>query len=124
MNHEDIFKSEVSLDIDACGLSDEEHFSFPDKIDLSYRIELDWRDWGLKDINVSPVGKVEFDIEALDDDDRVIRTIPISIDFEAIDTKLEWVEGHSYVPEMLYIHMTSADVVTEVELSFYYQKQS
>jgi len=117
---EDEFSMEVDLDLRVEGLGDGEEASGPEKVLLTYRIELDWRSWGLKDINVAPRGEVEFEVEIVVDD-KLMDTIPVS--FDTANTGVYWVAGHSYVPESLMVKVDNTGKLLESELNFYFQSQ-
>lgn len=118
---QDEFSYDVDLDLQVDGLGEGEAATGPEKISLTYSIELDWRSWGLKDINVFPRGKVEFEAEIVDVDDNVVDAITVSFDIG--DAELNWVEGHSYVPESLEIRVDRSGKVLSAELNFYFQSQ-
>ena len=120
---EDEFSMDVDLELHVEGLGDGEASSVPGKVSLTYRIELDWRSWGIKDINVAPLGEVEFEVEIVDVEDSPVDTIPVNIDFVDVDTALNWVAGHSYVPESLEVSINRSGEITGVELNFYFQSQ-
>ncbi|MBE3101903.1 MAG: hypothetical protein IMZ47_06495 [Firmicutes bacterium] len=115
---------EVDLVLDVEGLGDGETASGPGKIPLKYDIEVEWRSWGIKDINVSPRGEVEFEAEILDAEGNVRDTITVSFAFVDIDVDLRWVAGHSYVPESIEIKTDKTGAVLGVELNFYFQSQA
>jgi len=90
--------------------------SQPRQVLLTYDIEVEWRSWGIKGINVSPTGVIEFDVEMLDVD-----TLNICIDMR--DVEIYWVKGHSYVPESLMVRVDKSGKLLEAELSFYFQSR-
>jgi len=117
---DDVYSYTVDVDLDVLGLDDGERALGPQDALVHYRMELDFRSWGLKDIEVTPVGEVEFEVEVVDDDENVQFTIPVSLEFEVKDVNIEWVGGHSYVPEMLHIAVNAKGEITEATLGFYY----
>jgi len=120
---QDTYSSDVDLELYVDGLGEGEITVDPEKVSLTYSIELDWRSWGIKDINVAPKGKIEFEVEIVDVDDNVVDTIVVNIDFGSIDTDLVWAAGHSYVPESLVVRVDRSGRVLSTELNFYFQSQ-
>jgi len=114
---------DVVLILNVDGLGDGETAAGPETVPLAYDIEVDWRSWGIKDINVAPRGEIEFEAELIDVDDNVMDTITINLEFEAIEVDLQWIAGHSYVPESIEIRTDRSGKVLGVELNFYFQSQ-
>lgn len=112
---------DVDIELHVDGLGDGEAANGPEKVFLYYAIELDWRSWGIKDINVFPKGEVEFEVEIVDVDDNVVDTVNVSIDIS--DVGISWVQGHSYVPESLMVRIDRSGKLLETELNFYFQSQ-
>jgi len=119
---QDEFSYDTELELYVDGLEDGEEVSGPKEVNLTYAIYIEWRSWGLKDISVIPKGKIEFEVEITDVNDRVIDTITVSVDIDNID--LVWVSGHSYVPESLIVRVDRTGKVIDVDLNFYFQDHS
>ena len=118
---QDEFSTDVDLELHVDGLGDGEAVTEPEKVSLTYRIEVEWRSWGIKDINVFPKGEVEFEAEIVDVDDNVVDTVVVSFDMS--DVGIYWVQGHSYVPESLMVRVDRSGKLLEAELNFYFQSQ-
>ena len=73
----------------------------------------------IRDISVVPKGKVEFEVEIVDVNDRVVDTISVSVDID--DVKLVWVSGSGYVPESLIVRVDRTGKVVDADLNFYFQ---
>jgi len=119
---EDVASMDVDLELHVDGLGDGEAVSEPERVSLTYRIEVEWRSWGIKDINVTPIGEVEFEVEIVDDvNGNLIDTI--NVNFDMGDVKIHWVQGHSYVPESFMVRVDRSGKLLEAELNFYFQSQ-
>jgi len=115
---EDVYSREVGLIVYLDGLPDDQYHTYPDEVSVVYRIELDWRSWGIKDINVALVDELEFEVEITDLDGNVIDTLSIKVNPNNI--KLDWVAGHSYVPESLEVTVDKTGKVLDAKLNIYY----
>ena len=113
------YDTELTLYVD--GLEDGEEASGPKEVNLTYSIYTEWRSWGLKDISVIPRGKVEFEVEIVDGEDRVVDTILVKLDLDDKDIPITWVDGASYVPESLEVIVDRDGTLTKAELNFYFQ---
>jgi len=116
---QDEFSYDTELEVYVDGLEEGEESSSPKEVNLTYAIYTEWRSWGLKDISVIPKGKIEFEVEIVDVDDRVVDTISVSIDVENVD--LVWVSGAGYVPESLIVRVDRTGKVIDADLNFYFQ---
>lgn len=99
----------------------------PDKVLISYDIDIDFRSWGIKDINIFPRKISDFDITIVtwtDDADKESEDVlPISIDLTKIEPSIYWTEGSGFAPSALEVHIDpKTKEVTEVEIEFYYYK--
>ncbi len=108
----------VSVYVD--GLKDGEEEQSPDSIRISYDIEIEYRDWGIKDITVTPRGRVEFDVEIVDAEDNHVDTIEVLFDFDAVDWHIDWLPGSGYAAESLTIRINREGGVEDVAVGFYY----
>jgi len=90
---------------------------------LNYRMDVEYRSWGINGIDVRPARIVEFEVEILDVNDKVVKTLPVKIDFDTVDCDIEWLEGKVYVPSDLEVHLTRDGKIEEVTVTFYYVKQ-
>jgi hypothetical protein len=118
---EEDFRSEVDLHVHVKDIEDAEEINIVDKKKiLTYTIDVEYRSWGIKDISVMPKGVIEFEVEILDADDKVIKTLPVKIDFSTVDCSIEWMEGKSYDPSDLEVYLTKDGKIEEVTLSFYF----
>jgi len=123
---EEDFRSEVDLRVHVKDLADGEDANIYDvdkKKLLTYSIDVEYRSWGIKDISVMPKGVIEFEVEILDADDKVVKTLPVKIDFSMVDCSIEWMEGKSYAPSDLEVYLTKDGKIEEITLSFYFIHQ-
>ena len=123
---EEDFRGEVNLRVHVKGLVDGEDINIYDvdkKKLLTYTIDVEYRSWGIKDISVMPKGVVEFEVEIIDADDKVVKTLPVKIDFSMVDYSIEWMEGKSYAPCDLEVYLTKDGKIEEITLSFYFIHQ-
>ena len=114
------YRYEVPLHISVDGLEDGEEINAPDKVELKYDIEIEFRSWGIKDIEVSLRDTVEFEVDVLDVDDTVVTTIPIKIDFSEVDYSFSWMAGAGYAAESLEVRIDREGKLLEVDANFYY----
>jgi len=102
------------------GLSDldDEDMDVPDTVDIEYDIEVDFRSWGIKDLNVSLRGVLEFDLGIGG------KSTPIKIDFAETPAEIVWLEGGGYAPAEVHVIISGKDgySVKSVEVDFYYLK--
>ena len=83
------YSHEVPLDLHLKGA---DYVDAPDTIIvLNFQIEVDYRSWGIKDINVSIRGGIDVEVEAGD------QVIPVKVDFLEVTPKITWV-----VPDMFH----------------------
>lgn len=123
---EEDFRSEVDLRVHVKDLEAGEDVNIYDvdkKKLLTYTIDVEYRSWGIKDISVMPKGVIEFEVEIIDVDDKVIKTLPVKIDFSTVDCSIEWMEGKSYAPSDLEVYLTKDGKIEEIILSFYFIHQ-
>lgn len=123
---EEDFRSEVDLQVYVKDLEAGEDVNIYDvdrKKLLTYTIDVEYRSWGIKDISVMPKGVIEFEVEIIDVDDKVVKTLPVKIDFSTVDCSIEWMEGKSYDPSDLEVYLTKDGKIEEVTLSFYFIHQ-
>lgn len=115
------YKCDVTINAYVNGLKPGEVESVSDKKQqLIYDIEIECRSWGIKGIDVTPRGMVEFDIEILNVDDEVVDKIPVKIDFDIIDYDIEWQKGSGYAPDTMDVRLTRDGKIKEVTLNFFY----
>ena len=106
------YSQEVPLDLHLKGA---DYVDAPDTIIvLNFEIEVDYRSWGIKDINVSIRGGIDVEVEAGD------QVIPVKVDFLEVTPKITWVEGSGYVPSDVHVTLNEDFTVESVEVDFYY----
>lgn len=88
----------------------------PGPVQISFYIEIEYRSWGLADINVTLKDAVEFSVAIGGVD------VPIKIDFDNVEAKIEWLEGTGYAPAELHVTLAADHTVQDVEVDFYYLK--
>lgn len=120
LNEDDESRHTVDLRVYVDGLEDGEESSYADEIELKYAIEIEQRNWGIKDIEVSMRGTVEFEVDILDVDDNVTDTIPVKFDFSEIDYQISWMKGAGYAPESLEVELSKDGKIIRVDVNFYY----
>jgi len=86
--------SEIDLEIN----SGDGSVSGPDKIRIDYRFDLEWRSWGIKDIEIALNVNPQFDVTLLDGENSEV-TVP----FENIN--ITWVPGKHYIPLSLSVEI-------------------
>ena len=107
-------------------LDDDEFTDAPDTVDIEFDIDIDFRSWGIKDINVNFRGGLDFEIgvrsELPGETKEVV--IPIKVDFGDNPPELVWVEGSGYAPAEVHVIISGKEgyPVKSVEVDFYYLK--
>lgn len=103
---ENQFTSEVDLDVYAEPIGETAHVNHPKKINVRYNIEVDFRSYGIKEINVSFVSADSFSAELVkwgEDDDDVSN-------FEVDLSSLQNVETEFNVGQYGQVFPTSLEV--------------
>jgi len=77
---------------------------------INYDINIEYRSWGIKDIDAVPRGQVELDIQV----DNKSEVITVNLD----DVKVYWVAGGAYAPLNLLVFLDEDFGVKEVSLKF------
>ena len=117
INEEDgnMYRHEVPVTIHTAG-PETLDVEDPGPVQISFYIEIEHRSWGLADINVTLKDTVEFTVAIGDVD------VPIRIDFNDVEVKIEWMEGSGYAPAELHITLAADHTIQDVEVDFYYLK--
>lgn len=119
------YRSDITINAYVDGLKAGEGVTVSDeKQQLTYDIEVEHRSWGIKDINVTPRGIIEFSVEILDVDDNVVDEIPVRIDFDTMDYNIDWQKGSGYAPDTLDIRLARDGKIKEITLNFFYMDPS
>jgi hypothetical protein len=77
---------------------------------VNYRMEIAYRSWGIKDIDVSLINAISVPVGESN----------ITIDFDRIDCQIEWVAGSGYAPESVEVEIDKNGTVTQCVVGFYY----
>lgn len=117
-NNFSIDVDDVSIHVD--GLAEGEESLGPDKVNISYDIDIEYRDWGIKDISITPRGRVSFDVEIVDVDDNHVDTIEVLFDFSAVNYRIDWLPGAGYAASGLTIDINREGGVKDVVVDFYF----
>ncbi len=119
-NYEDEFSGEVELSLYIRGLDDDVDYSGPKKVDVRFRMEVDYRSWGIKDIDVSLTGPIEFSVEIWHDEDE-LNAKELNISIPAENVKIGWTKGYHYLLDDLDVEIDGkSGEVTNAELTFNY----
>ena len=104
------------------GTGGEDVIADPPKVIITYDLEVTYRSWGIKDINVTVREVEDFTvaIENSEDLDAEVEQIPVKVAPEACE--ILWEAGSGYAPDMLEVTLDNAGRVKSCELSFYYYK--
>lgn len=129
---EDSYRNEVELTVlfqpptsGMSGLDDDYYVDAPRNVMLTYDIEVDHRSWGIKDINVTPRGVLEFEVEIrsnLPEEEGRVETIPVRVDFSEVSPTIDWLEGSGIAPAEVRVTLGEDNKVVDVEIDFYYWK--
>jgi hypothetical protein len=109
----ELYSAEVDLTV--WGLTNDEDKADQDKVRLNYAIEIEHKSWGINGINIIPKGIIAFDIKNQDDE-----AIPIKVDLEKENVKIQYIPGKVIVPTE--VEVTMGDIagrIKEVEITFY-----
>ena len=122
---EDTYKNEVEVDVYFLGSGlDDKYAKAPDNVELEFDINVEYRSWGIKDIDVFLRGVLEFEVvvrsDLPDEEDKEV-VIPVKIDFIEVDAKINWMPGSGYAPAEIHVGIDGEEV-KEVEVDFYYLK--
>jgi len=106
------------------------HFETPGLDDDNYVESPDNRSWGIKDINVSLRGVLDFEIiirSELPEEEGKEVVVPVHIDFVELEheqVEVSWLEGSGIAPAELHVILggTEGKGVVKVEVDFYYWK--
>jgi hypothetical protein len=91
----------------------------PKEVAIAYGMELEYRSWGIKDLNVTVKNTIEFDLIIIPEGKDEGKEVHIKI--EPLDIKkISWVEGRSYTPSSLDVELDPEGKVVSVELFMYY----
>jgi hypothetical protein len=107
-------------------LDDDEFVDAPDTVDIEFDIDIDFRSWGIKDINVNFRGGLDFEIgvrSSLPGETKE-EVIPIKVDFEETPPQILWVDGSGYTADEVHVTISGKEgyPVKSVEVDFYYLK--
>lgn len=112
----------VSIYMDGLEEGQETIIDSGEQVQLSYELEMDYRSWGIKDINVSGV-RLDQDVLTVgifDAEDNQVDEVEVRID--ASQPTILWEPGSGYAPVMLIVRCDRKGNVSEVELHFFYYK--
>ncbi len=119
---DNVFTGEAELNLHIPGAYKEYDYEDPKKVSVSFRIEEDYRSWGLKDINVSVVKPISFEWELIHLDgngDEVKReTKEVTIDPSII--KYHWSEGAGIGVSEVEVEVDLNGKVKSCEVTFFY----
>lgn len=116
---EEDFSHDVDLSLFAKGNVDVE---YDKKVSISYKIETDYRSWGIKDVVVSvtkPI-TIPFTLVEWGDDEDTKTEKEITINPE--DIKVYWSEGSGIAPQELTVRLNEKGEFIEAELEVTYWK--
>jgi hypothetical protein len=116
---DDVFLKEVGLDIDL-HFNTEEIFDInkPKSVMVKYRIDIDYRSYGIKEIRTSFVSANPFDIEVIGNDDS---ETPVAIDLSGlteVDTEFSVGEYGQIFPRTLEVKLGPDMKPIEAKLIF------
>ena len=84
----------------------------PDKLHLDYGFNLDWRTWGIKDIEIELNVDPQFDVTV--DGESIEITVPVA------SINISWTPGKHYIPSILSVVIDRTGKVNSAELVVYY----
>jgi hypothetical protein len=97
-----LFYSDVKVDASFVGKSDKLLDVVDRTVRVEYQIEIEYRDFGVKDINVYPEGEVEIAVEVSDEQDNKT-SMNIKVDMSKV--RVEWQAGSGIQPLSLDIYV-------------------
>jgi hypothetical protein len=119
---DNVFIGEAELNLSVQGVPKGVDHEQPKKIPVTFRIEEEYRSWGLKDINVSVVKPISFEWELIHIDengDEIKReTKEVTIDPSVI--KYSWEEGAGLTASEILVDVDINGKVEACEVSFFY----
>ncbi len=83
----------------------------PDKIRILYKFWVEFRSWGIKDIEISILDNIEFNVD--------IDGTEYDIVIRPGDVEIEWEAGSHYIPSSLYVVLEDGKVKS-AELTVYF----
>jgi hypothetical protein len=90
------------------------------KATLKYEIQFEYRSWGIKGFDIIPQSLSEFDVEIIKINDDGYEepsiTIPIKVDFSALQYSINWVEGSGIRVDSISIVVSRDGKVEDVTL--------
>lgn len=101
-------------------LKDGEESLGPDKVTMSFDIEIEYRSWGIKDITVTPRGRVNFEVEIVDADNNHVEDLEVDFDFVDVNYDIDWISGSGYTIESLTVEINRDGTVTSVTVGMYF----
>lgn len=101
-------------------LKDGEESLGPDKVTMSFDIEIKYRSWGIKDITVTPRGRVNFEVEIVDADNNHVEDLEVDFDFVDVNYDIDWISGSGYTIESLTVEINRDGTVTSVTVGMYF----
>jgi hypothetical protein len=107
------FKSPVDDDYDVDVSKD---------VELVYDIEVDYRSWGIKDINVTPRSMDEFEVVIRSIQTAKEEDVSVKVDFDEVTPSIFWLEGRGVAPAEVHVTLGEDNKVVDVEIDFYYWK--
>lgn len=119
-NSED-YHADVELDINIQSKLKGVYYEIeaPKEVTIAYGMELEYRSWGIKDLNITVKHNIEFDLTIIPEGADEGKEVHIKIEPSDIE-KISWVEGRSYTPSSLDVGLDENGNVLDVELFVYY----
>lgn len=90
-----LFYSNVRVDIYHAGAQNKMIDVADGSVRVEYQIEIEYRDFGIKDINVYPEGEVTIEAEIVDEKNN---KTPMTIKVDMSKVRVEWQEGSGIQP--------------------------
>jgi hypothetical protein len=95
---DNFYDADVDVEVTVEGLQEGEKVSSTSfKAALKYEIQFEHRSWGIKGFTIVPTSLSEFDVEVIKTNDEGYEepttTIPVKVDFSALQYSINWVEG-------------------------------
>jgi hypothetical protein len=78
---------------------------------VNYRMEIAYRSWGIKDIDVFLTGNVNIELG---------NGRSINVNFDNVDCVIEWMAGGGYAPEGLEVNIDEQGNIKDCAMGFYY----